>query len=75
MKKLNMCKIIGMGSLCLFLLGCSKESFLLQEADSSTMVLEETVVLGDIILRLSDTAGIRETDNVVEKIGVTKAKT
>lgn len=37
-------------------------------------VVEETVVLGDIILRLSDTAGIRETDNIVEKIGVDKAK-
>lgn len=37
-------------------------------------IVEETVVLGDIILRLSDTAGIRETDNVVEKIGVDRAK-
>lgn len=37
-------------------------------------VVEETVVLGDVILRLSDTAGIRETDNVVEKIGVDRAK-
>lgn len=37
-------------------------------------VVEETVVLGDIILRLCDTAGIRETDNVVEKIGVDRAK-
>lgn len=37
-------------------------------------IVEETVILGDIILRLSDTAGIRETDNVVEKIGVDRAK-
>lgn len=37
-------------------------------------VVEETVVLGDVILRLSDTAGIRETENVVEKIGVDRAK-
>lgn len=37
-------------------------------------IVEETVVFGDIILRLSDTAGIRETDNVVEKIGVDRAK-
>lgn len=37
-------------------------------------VVEETVVLGEIILRLSDTAGIRDTDNVVEKIGVDRAK-
>lgn len=44
-KEIKYKKILGIGSLCLFLLGCSKESFLLQEADSSTMVLEETVVL------------------------------
>ena len=37
-------------------------------------IVEETVVLGDIMLRLFDTAGIRETDNVVEKIGVDRAK-
>ena len=37
-------------------------------------IVEETVVLGDIILKLSDTAGIRDTENVVEKIGVERAK-
>ena len=37
-------------------------------------IVEETVVLGDVILRLSDTAGIRNTDNIVEKIGVDRAK-
>lgn len=36
-------------------------------------VVEESVKVGDLTLRLMDTAGIRETDNVVEKIGVTKA--
>ena len=36
-------------------------------------VVEETVKVGDLTLRLLDTAGIRETDNVIEKIGVTKA--
>ena len=33
-------------------------------------VVEETVNLGDVVLRLADTAGIRDTDNPVEKIGV-----
>ena len=35
--------------------------------------IEEYVNLGGIPLRLIDTAGIRETDDVVEKIGVEKA--
>lgn len=37
-------------------------------------IVEETVVLDDIILRLFDTAGIRDTDNTVEKIGVDRAR-
>ena len=37
-------------------------------------VIEETVHIGDLILNISDTAGIRETEDVVEKIGVEKSK-
>lgn len=37
-------------------------------------IVEDTVVVGDVILRLSDTAGLRETDDAVEKIGVDRAK-
>ena len=37
-------------------------------------VVEDTVVAGDVILRLSDTAGLRETGDIVEKIGVDRAK-
>lgn len=37
-------------------------------------VVEDTVVLGDVILRLSDTAGLRDTDDTVERIGVDRAK-
>lgn len=37
-------------------------------------IIEETVVLGDITLNLSDTAGLRDTDNIVEQIGVEKAR-
>lgn len=33
-------------------------------------IVEETVSLGDIVLRIADCAGIRETDDPVEKIGV-----
>jgi len=37
-------------------------------------VIEETVLVGDILLNLSDTAGIRETGDTVEKIGVDIAR-
>ena len=37
-------------------------------------VIEETAMVGDILLRLSDTAGIRDTEDTVEKIGVDLAK-
>ena len=37
-------------------------------------VIEDTVMLGDIPLCLSDTAGIRATDDPVESIGVEKAR-
>lgn len=37
-------------------------------------VIEESVMLGDIPLLLVDTAGIRETEDIIEKIGVEKSK-
>ena len=37
-------------------------------------IVEDTVLVGDVILRLSDTAGLRDTDDTVEKIGVDRAK-
>ena len=40
LKRRNMKKMLGIGSLCLFLLGCSEESFLVQK-DSSSIILEE----------------------------------
>ena len=33
-------------------------------------IVEETISLGDIVLRVADCAGIRETEDFVEKIGV-----
>ncbi len=38
-------------------------------------VVEETVRLGEITLRLSDTAGLRESEDTVETIGVERART
>ena len=43
-------------------------------AGTTRDIIEETVRLGDIILHVIDTAGIRNTDDVIEKIGVDKAK-
>ena len=37
------------------------------------ITVEETVRLDDIILNLIDTAGIRDTEDLIEKIGVDKA--
>ncbi len=37
-------------------------------------IIEESVNIGSLVLNLSDTAGLRETDNPVEKIGVQKAR-
>lgn len=43
-------------------------------AGTTRDVVEERVIIGDIILRIADTAGIHETDNVVENLGVNLAK-
>ena len=39
-------------------------------AGTTRDVIEESVKIGELVLRLSDTAGIRETSDVIEEIGV-----
>ena len=43
-------------------------------AGTTRDIIEEKIIVGDINLCLLDTAGIRETDDLVESIGVNKAK-
>ena len=43
-------------------------------AGTTRDVLTETVPLGRVTLRLSDTAGLRESSDEVEKIGVSRAR-
>ncbi len=51
-----------------------ERSIVTDEAGTTRDVVEETVRLGDVTLRLADTAGIRETDNRVESLGVERAR-
>lgn len=44
-------------------------------AGTTRDVVEQTVRVGSVLLNLADTAGIRECDDIVESIGVDKAKT
>jgi len=36
-------------------------------------IVEETIVVNDIVLNIFDTAGIRETEDIVEKIGIKRS--
>lgn len=50
---------------------CRKNRAIVTDIAGTTRdIVTEDVVLGDVLLKLSDTAGVRETDDTVEKIGV-----
>lgn len=63
------------GKSSLYNLLCGKDAAIVTSLAGTTRdVLETTVPLGRVLLRLADTAGVRETDNPVERIGVARAK-
>lgn len=56
------------------LISKSDKSIVTQIPGTTRDIVEETAVVRDITLHLSDTAGIRNADDAIEKIGVDKAR-
>lgn len=64
---------VGKSTLMNCLVGAEK-SIVTDIAGTTRDIVEETVTVGNIVLRLSDTAGLRETADAVEQIGVSRAQ-
>jgi tRNA modification GTPase len=64
---------VGKSTLFNCLSGCER-SIVTDIAGTTRDVVEESVRLGDIVLRLSDTAGIHDTDDLIEGIGINIAE-
>ncbi len=64
---------VGKSTLMNMLSG-EERSIVTNVAGTTRDIIEETVTIGDITLRLADTAGIHETVDTVESIGVKLAK-
>ena len=64
---------VGKSSLLNALLG-EERAIVTPIAGTTRDTIEETLRLGDVLLHLSDTAGLRETGDAVERIGVERAE-
>ncbi|MBQ6180526.1 MAG: tRNA uridine-5-carboxymethylaminomethyl(34) synthesis GTPase MnmE [Ruminococcus sp.] len=64
---------VGKSTLFNCLSGYSR-SIVTDIAGTTRDIIEESVSIGDIVLRLSDTAGIHQTDDMIEGIGVDMAE-
>ena len=60
---------VGKSTLMNLLSGCQK-SIVTDIPGTTRDVVEESVNIGGVVLRLADTAGVRETQDIIEKVGV-----
>ncbi|MBE6555106.1 MAG: tRNA uridine-5-carboxymethylaminomethyl(34) synthesis GTPase MnmE [Ruminococcaceae bacterium] len=69
------CGPVNAGKSTLYNALVGREAAIVTDVAGTTRdVLSETVSLGAVTLRLSDTAGLRETEDAVERIGVDRAE-
>ncbi len=64
---------VGKSSLMNQLLGQDR-AIVTDEAGTTRDTLEETILIQHIPVKITDTAGLREADNIVEKVGIERAK-